>query len=1160
LVNSPRDTRGNIDFGELPLAWGREYLMRYVSFCALVVLVLLTGLSVVQAQTETGQITGTVVDQTGALVPGAKVTVKSLETGSSRSLVTTSSGVYVVPNLLPGVYQVSVEASGFATAQRQATVTVGSRIGLDISLAVGQTGTVVEVSEAAAVINTETQTLGATISQHQLIELPTITRDPYALIGTVGNVSSTDPSMRGAGYAINGQRSSATNVMLDGTSNNDEFTASRGQTIPLDSVQEFSVLTSNFTAEFGRASAGVVNVATKAGTNEFHGSAYEFGRYSRLASNDFDSNANGIPKQVFTRNQFGYSIGGPAIKNKLFFFNNTEWIRVRSQATQTVWVPTSNFIGVADHNTQNFFSTYGALRSNLSTLGNFSKADFLGLGYDVCKGLAATSKCAALPSNLPLFSRVNYGYPADSGGGSPQDTYMTVGRVDYNLSEKTQMYVRYALYNENDFPGTVSNSPYQGYDSPNTQVNNSVVYSLTRVFSPRLVSQSKVDFNRFNNQQPFSGHGAVPTLYLGSASVATSILGNNVAMPGYLPYGPGLGIPFGGPQNYIQAYEDLSYIVNKHNIRFGGTYTYLRDNRTFGAYETAIEVLGSNVPRGMEGFLNGTLYQFQAAVNPQGKFPCGAKVTPDCTLTLPVGPPNFSRSNRYHDWGLYLQDSWKVTPRFTLNYGVRWEVFGTQHNKNANLDSNYYLGAGGDIYNQIANGYVATVPNSPDGRLWKTNYGNVGPRVGFAWDIFGDGKTSLRAGYGVYYERNFGNVTFNVIQNPPNYSVLSLFGGVDLPVIPVSVDNAGPLGGSEGSKPLGRVSLRAVDPNIKTAYVGAWSAALEHRFGQGIIVALEYSGSDGENQYGIANINRTASGPYYLGTPCDVGIEGDFGTCGARLRSTQYSNINYRTNGGFSKYNAANVRVEIQNVAHSGVDLRANYTWSHAIDTLSDTFSSSANQVNLGWLDPFNPGQDKGDAYYDLRHRVNISAIWTIPYKSDNKLARMALGGWGLIPNFTAYTGSPFSLYDCTYGFEACPYAMFSGKAPKTGTPVATGTPNIYDYINVSNIVDSSFYNPTTALSQYGPFPSNMIGRNFFRGPGYWNMDFAIHKSFNFSERMRLQLRGEFFNVFNHSNLYANIGDNDVSSIGSVTASYGVHPNDSLTDRRQVQLGVRFDF
>jgi len=1109
------------------------------------------------AQTETGQVSGTVMDASGAVIPNAKITVKNAATGLTRTVNASGQGVYTVAQLPAGTYTVTVDAAGFGQTAKQILVNVGSRQDLNFNLEVGKTGTTIEVAEAATVVNTETQTLGAVISRQEIVELPTLNGNPYALVGTVGNVSPTDPSARGAGYAINGQRSAGTNILLDGTANNDEFTASVGQQIPMESTQEFSVLTNNYTAEYGRASSGVVNVITRSGTNEYHGALYEYGRYSRLASNDFDNNANGIAKPVFTRNQFGYALGGPVtskLKNKLFFFSNTEWIRVRSAATRTVWVPTPQFIALGGTNTKNFFSSYGTLRSGLVDLGALTKAQFLARGLDFCKGLAATSPCNTIPGTTPMFDRVSYSYPSDSGGGSPQNTYMTVGKVDLNISDKTQMYWRYALYNEQDFAGTVSNSPYAGYDSPNTQRNNSILWSITHSFKPTLVSQSKIDFNRFNQQQPFGTAPPSPTLYLGSPSVATTLLGNNVALPGYDPYTPGNSIPFGGPQNFVELYHDMSWTKSAHHVQFGAAFTYLRDNRTFGAYETAVEAIGKNVPQGIENFMLGNLYQFQAAVYPQGKFPCvsAASPTPDCTVNLPVGPPNFSRSNRYKEYALYAQDSWKVTPRLTVNFGLRWEVFGPQHNKDPKLDSNFYLGSGSNVFQQIAAGSVQIAQNSPVGAMWDTAYTNFGPMVGIAYDLTGDGKTSLRGGYGRHFERNFGNVTFNVIQNPPNYAVLSLFGGVDFPTIPISTSNAGPLAGNSGSKALPAVSLRAVDPHIKTAYVDSFSAAIEHKFSGNVLAAIEFSGSPGENQYGIANINKTGSAPFYLGTSCTpaLGTDDPIGNCAGRLVSSRYSNINFRTNGGYSNYTALNTRLNWRSTKK--LTMAFNYTWSHAIDTLSDTFSSSSNQFNLGWLDPFNPSIDKGDAYYDLRHRVSLSAIYDIKFKSSSKLVSNLLGNWSLIPVFQAYTGSPFSLYDCTWAYTTCPYAMFT-SAPPSSTPLkATATPNIYDYYNVSNIVTSKFQNPRVGASDFGPFPSNMIGRNAFRTPGIWNMDFALHKNIDFTERVKLSIRGEFFNFFNHPNLYTNVGDADVSSIDYTSASF--------SGRRQVRLGARLSF
>lgn len=1106
------------------------------------------------AQSETGSVSGTITDPTGAVVPNAKVTIKNNATNASRQTTSGESGVYTVTNLQPADYTVIVDAPGFSSSRVGVKVAVGTSAGLDIKLSVGQTGTTVDITEAAVTVNTETQSLTQVINSQQVVELPTLSRDPYALVATVGNVSGNTPDGKGVGFAINGQRAASTNVLLDGTANNDEFGAGVGQHVPLDSVQEFSVITNNFTAEFGRATGGIVNVVTKSGTNSLHGTAYEFNRLSKLASNDFNSNANGLPRAVFTRNQFGYSAGGPAIKDKLFFFSSTEWTRVRSQSNIVGYIPDPALLSATSANTQAYFSTYGKVAPGVTTLGVVTKANLPSVNF--CAGLPAGNKCATLSPTLPLFDRIAYNVPNDAGGGLPQNSYSTVNRVDYVLSDKTQMYFRYALSNEIDQSGTVSNSPYSGYNTPNTQYNNSAVYSLTKSFSAAFVSQTKVDFNRFNNQQPFSStYGPVPTLYM-TSSGTVALPGGNIYYPGYNPLTPGNGIPFGGPQNFIQIYEDLSLVKGRHQFRFGGSYTYLRDNRTFGAYETAGEYLGTSIPKSFENLLQGNVNSFQVAVNPQGKYPCGSAGTvPACTLTLPVGLPNFSRSNRYHDFALYGQDAWKVTSRLTLNLGVRWEVFGTQHNKNGNLDSNYYLGTGSSIQQRFSTGQLQNAPNSPIGKLWKTAYGNVGPRLGVAYDVFGDGKTSLRAGYGIAYERNFGNVTFNIIQNPPNYATISVTSGVDFPVIPISVSNLGPLAGSTGTKALPKVTLRAVDPNIKTAYAHLMSASLEHNFHDRVLAAIEYSGSVGENQYGIANFNRVGFGNFYLGVPCTPGTDGDPGNCTSRLNPYQYGSINFRTNGGSSTYNALNLRADVRG-AH-GVNARLTYTWSHAIDDLSDTFSSGG-VANLGWLDPFHPELDKGNSYFDIRQRFTAAGTWDFGWKGSTGVAKRVLDGWTLAPIVSVQSGSPFSIYDCTDAFTACPYASAITNVPAGGTPLtATSTPNTYTYFDFTKYflgtskTGASYFDPKTGISDVGKFPSNMVGRNRFIGPGAFNFDLGIYKTVAITERYNLQFRAEGFNFLNHPNLL-NPGEQDVSAGDTATTGYG--------GRRFFQLALKLRF
>jgi outer membrane receptor protein involved in Fe transport len=1122
-------------------------------------------------QAETGQIVGTVVDPSGASIPGAKLTVKAVGTGAERTQTANDAGLFTFPNLQPGVYEVSAEAPGFSTLRQQTTVSVGMKVGLDLKLEVGKAETVVEVTATANVtVNTETQTISQVLSTQQILELPTITRNPYSLVVTSGNVSEDDPTGgagtgRGAGVTINGLRSSGTNILLDGVANNAEFTAEVGQTVPLDSVQEIGIITNNFTAEYGRADAGIINVTTKSGTNEFHGTAYEFNRVSDLASNSFNNNAYGLPKPVFVRNQFGYSLGGPVKKNKLFFFSSTEWTRVRSAANITTIIPDPALIAASAPATQAIFSTYGKLAPGGSVLQTLSRNQLIAQGADPCSGSSATGGCASYNPNAPMFDLVGYNVPANSGAGNPQNAWSNVNRVDYNLSDKTLIYTRYAVQSEVDQAGGISNSPYAGNNIGQTLFNNSLIVSMTHTFTPRFVSQSKLDFNRFNTVQPLPANGLVPSYYLGSDTAGTSLGSHSVYLPGDEPSSPGVGgYPYGGPQNFGEAYQDFSYTIGKHELRFGGSIEYLRDNRTYGAYNQANQIFGNTIGSGVDNFLAGQLYSFEGAIYPDGKYPCVNGVqTPACTVTLPVGPPDFERSNRYHEGAAYFQDSWKFSRRLTFNLGVRWEYFGVQHNVNANLDSNFYPDGpayGPGEFVAMENGMVEPTPKSPIGELWKPSKTNFAPRVGFAWDVFGDGKTALRGGYGIGFERNFGNVTYNVLFNPPNFEVVDLISGSNIPSIAASPNNAGPLAGANGSIPLPPAELRYIQPNIPQAYAHLISAALEHQFGQSTHLEVSYSASIGENLYDISYMNFPGSGNYYLGIPCTPG------SCDA-VTNNQYGLINRRGAAGYSTYNALNVRYDITNIKNSGLTLRMNYTWSHALDDLSDSFSSSQNQFNLGYTDLVHPMVDYGNAEFDNRHRIALSAIYAPPFAHEMKgTAKYLLDGWEFAPVFTARTGAPYTVYDVTNTNFIYTRVAANQVIPVNGNEYVNAGANNFNILDFSKIAVSEYVNPLTGNSDFGPFPANMTGRDYFHSPGAYNLDFGAYKSVRFTERMSLQLRLEMFNIFNHSNEYVNIGSAYIAGgSGDITASYGVIPNTAtngpqLYENRNIQLGAKFIF
>lgn len=1146
----------------------------------------LAVLNPANAQVDSGQLSGTVSDSSGAVIAGAAVTARSLSTNLARFQTTSNQGEYVFTGLPADIYEVSAKAPNFQQYSEKIQITVGGRLKFDPKLSVSSGTTEVEVlGEGGAQVNTQSQELSQVVSRQEVMQLPSLTRNPYDFVAIAGNISSGDRSaqgknqnatVRGVGFNVNGQRSAGTEILLDGVENTDLYAASVGITVPIDSVQEYRILTSNFDPQYGRASGGIVNVVTKAGSNAFHGGAWEFNRLAAYTSNTVTNVQSGLSKGGYTRNQFGYAVGGPVRKDKLFFFQSLEWLRVRSSSSQISVVPTPQLLNAAASNVQSFFQTYG--NRSFKFLRTYTAQNMLDEGDGINANGALVK---ALGLNTPAFGAAAYQAPTDSGGGYPQNNWNLVARADWNPTERTQAYLRYVQYRlEQQGSGFIS--PYAEYDVGETDGDYAVLGNVSHVFGSSLLINTKLSFSRLNSKLDYAKSlEKTPTLLVG---IRATLGGNYIQLPGFYDLNPiGGGLPYGGPQNTIQWNQDLNWTRGTHSMQYGAQFLYIQNNRAYGAYGQAVEQLGQDIPTGLDNLITGNLYSFQAAVDPKGALPCvnTSAPTSSCLVSLPASSPNFARSNRFHDWAIYAQDAWRITSRLTLDYGLRYEYYGVQHNNHPNLDSNFYYSQDSGYFTSIRNGQVFTAPQSPMKGLWEPRYGTVSPRIGFAYDVFGDSRTSLRAGYGVSYERNFGRITFNVIQNPPAYGVIQVFN------TQVTTANFGPLGGTSGQVPLPHTSLRNVDEHIQTAQAQFWSAAVEHELLRNTVASMEYGGARGTHLYDIRDINGVGLGNLFLGdsvnaspaNPCRSNQwQQNPGTYSAFCKLTrlngQYTGINNRGSNGDSYYEALNLHFQTTNIARTGFSAVANYTLAHSIDDLSTAFSESNNTVNTGYTQPFNPGYDRGNSDSDVRHRFVIAPIYALSWsKKDHPVASRVLGNWQFSGIYTVRSGSAFNYFD---GSNYAGYGATQRYAPSTplrqhSFRKAIGNRGGNFYTVASNLPASTpAANPALGgISDWGPYLPNAVARNSFYGPGAWNLDLAVTKQISVSDGVNLEFRAEGFDLLNHHNLYVletqNNQTNFLDASGnplpiSIYARKGGVNGGANDERRFGQFALRVNF
>jgi hypothetical protein len=1159
----------------------RQWSARFKSslLTAFLALVGLAWPSVSQAQNAT--VTGTVTDAGQGAVVSVKVTARNTETNISRSVETNENGLYRLVNLPPGHYDITFEKDGFQAAKfSDVVVTVGQIQSLDTALVVGSVASTVEVSASSVPpVELENAQLSNLVDSKRITDLPLLTRDPYQLILLSPGVVQSNSGL--GGFSANGTNERNNNFLLDGVDNNDTEVpgiASGLNALNPDSTQEFRVITNNFAPEYGRNNGAVIEVITKSGTNQLHGTAYEFGRYNALGARDFFNPKNGPsggPQNPYVRNDFGASIGGPIKKDKTFFFGNYEGQRYVTSITNQSTVPT------ADFKTGKFTITQdesgnplpgGPVQVDVSQPGSANNAQGLSLDPNIQKILALYPN-----PNGPAVNDISGTLFFPSSSRQVVDDFII--KIDHNLSKKHTLTGRYAFNRFTDpnpfhtdiLPGNLAAiSTYQ-------RTQNGVI-GLTSILRDNLVNEFHFGANRTNLQFNCVGTSVFDSF----GNVDSFGRGPDYALPGIASFGcSGLGDANGQARftGTYQTTDSISWSRGKHTFKFGGEFRAVYSN-SFDDFSTR-QALSFNDFSG-----NG----LEALKNVDGNCPplnpaCVSQNTAveDQTFGL-LGLVNSQFESQYfnfagtrsaddlrgfrqREWGAFGQDTWKIRSNFTLTAGLRWEYFGVPFEVNNNL-SNLFADPSGSApftFTQVGPGTGKT--------LYANDFKNFEPRIGIAWDPFKTGKTSVRAGYGIFHDRVFGNLVGNARGNPPflqNFSAGPFVQTTDLTIpttVPTSstVDNIDPNTGLGGE-----IFPTLFDPNFKTPYSQNWNLGVQRQLTNSLSIEVNYVGVKGNrifrgvdgnppqpdliakleafcvpgNAFGCTTRTLTFTnlwlGAEFGALPFDAvnnnAFESPFSTPGANLNKSI----------GKSIYHG--LQVNIQKRLSYGFQIQGAYTFSHAISDVNDPLVAAAGNRSFP-RNSFDLAAERGNSDFDIRHRGVVNYIFEPAIgKGRAHLNQGAVGrvleGWSFAGITTLQTGHPFDIF----GNRDSNHTGLSARATVIGsTSQPAGT-------------DKTFTGPLRSGFELTPYDQQPnLGKNAFYGPDYINFDASLIKDTAITERAKVQLRFEFFNLLNHAQ-FAQPGNAFASpgTFGLSTAT--ISRPDGTTSARQIQVAAKIIF
>jgi len=1135
---------------------------------------------------QTGAIQGTVADKSGAMVQGAEVTVRNVATNSKRVAKTNATGMFSLPNLPVGRYEVNITQAGFKVYHLDGVeLTVAQVLGIDANLEPGAVSeeVVVKASEVPPV-DLETSQVSNLVDSRNILDLPLITRDPYSLVLLSPGTSQTNSSL--GGFTVNGARERNNNFLLDGVDNNDTSVPGIPDGILSanpDSTEEFRVITNNFNAEYGRNTGAIVDVVTKSGTNSFHGGAYEFGRWNSFggARDWFNPESQG-KMNPYTRNQFGYSIGGPIIKNKTFFFFNQEFQRFRTTLTNQAIVPTAAFKtgqftvnGTPVDITQN-----GANNATPTILEQF--------------GVPVVLPPAPLD---PTMQKVLSLYPAatiDNGDGftgtllypssSQQNSYETVLKVDHHFTDRESFSARYAydhFYDPNPFHYDILPGNTGGMSEK--AIAQGISANLTSTLTNNLINSFTFGWNKAYSNFGCTGLGVVD-----SATPQLDQFGNgwDFNTDPFTSIGC-TSLASNGQwrkTGTTSLSETLSWVHGTHTFKFGGDFRNIGETGPNNFYSRRQVGLATAFNFGIQlvqGVPDATVQLQDAAAAYYGLV--WSDVNAEFFNKSAVRQATDNKDFRQHEYDWFGQDSWKVRPNLTLTLGLRYQLDGVPYEENANF-SNLLVDP-----TSAPPLTMSIVGPGTGNSIYKQDYSNVEPRIGFSWDPWKDGKTAVRGAFGIFHDRVFGNLFGNARGNPPFEQ--------DYRSFPLDTINGFYGGGINGAFPLPNVpettpsaiipngSLQSpiiFDPNFKNTSSANWSFGIQRELSRDNTLDIGYVASKGTHIYRemdgnppdpnlVNQLVAFCSDPTnaFGCTPATVTFQNLFQ--GAELGrlpfdAVQYNALNqpfYQRSVGNSNYNSFQAKIN-HRMSH-GLELQGAYTWAHAIDDSNDPLAPAAG--NRGF--PRNSrilSEERGNSDNDIRHVGVVSYLWEAPVgRGKSYLSQGAVGrifeGIQFAGVTTLQTGHPFDVFSTT-DMER---TGLSGRADLVGDPFAPGA-------NTGITGNKVWFTNPDAFSQRtdangGPLFTGpgTVGRNHFYGPGYVDFDLAFAKHMQLTERFDLQLRVEGYNIFNHPHFSnpgadtAQQGNQLGSPIFGLITSTVARP-DLTTSARQMQVALKLNF